>query len=197
VLPTRVIDLGPAGSDETPRLYISRPGEKAAYVALNHCCGGAIPASIVQGNLEARLEALCVDELPRNFQDAIAVTQVLGFRYLWIDSLCIVQDLPTDWAAEAGRMAQLYTGATLVLSALEAPSSDVGFLHLETERVPRAEVNEEYAVQKLFTRVYEYLDECPLNKRAWCMQERLLAPRVLHFGRQQMFWECDSCFTTE
>lgn len=197
VLPTRVIDLGPAGSDQTPRFYVARPGEKADYVALSHCWGGAIPASTVQGNLEARRGALCVDELPRNFRDAIAVTRVLGIRYLWIDSLCIVQDSPADWAAEAGRMASLYAGATLVLSVLEAPSSDVGFLHLETERVLSAEVNEEYTVQKVFGRVYEYLDECPLNTRAWCMQERVLAPRVLHFGRQQMFWECDSCFTSE
>lgn len=94
-------------------------------------------------------------------------------------------------------MAPLYAGASLVLSVLEAAASDVGFLYPKADRVPRAVLKEAYAAQKVFGRAYEYLDGCSLNGRAWCMQERILAPRALHFGRQQRFWECDTCFTSE
>lgn len=34
------------------------------------------------------------------------------------------------------------------------------------------------------------LNHAPLNQRAWVLQERLLAPRVLHFGPEQLTWEC-------
>ncbi|KAK6850028.1 heterokaryon incompatibility protein-domain-containing protein [Apiospora arundinis] len=196
-LPTRVIDLGPRLSTEPLRLYTAGPDEKAVYVALSHCWGGAIPSSTVLANLEARMSGLPMEELPRNFRDAITVTRALGIRYLWIDSLCIIQDSRADWHAEASRMASVYANAAVVISALEAASSNVGFLHPEVERVPLAALNEDYAVQKVFGRAYEYLQACPLNSRAWCMQERLLARRVLHFGREQMFWECSSNFTSE
>ncbi|KAK2029232.1 HET-domain-containing protein, partial [Colletotrichum zoysiae] len=167
------------------------------YVALSHCWGGPIPSSTVLADLEARKVELPLEPLPRNFQDAIAVTRALGIRYLWIDSLCIIQDSQADWLAEAGKMASVYAGATVVISALEAASSNVGFLNPEGGRAPVANLNQNYAVQKLFPHAYDYLQGCPLNSRAWCTQERLLARRVMHFGREQMFWECDGWFITE
>ncbi|KAK7917593.1 heterokaryon incompatibility protein-domain-containing protein [Apiospora marii] len=196
-LPTRVVDLGPPQSTESPRLYTTAPGEKAPYVALSHCWGGAIPSSTVLANLEARMNVLPVDELPRNFRDALTVTRALGIRYLWIDSLCIIQNSPADWLAEASKMAMVYAGAAVVVSAPEAPSSTAGFLHPDTDRVPRAILNEAYAVQKAFKRPYDYLQACPLNRRAWCMQERFLARRVLHFGREQLYWECAAALVSE
>jgi hypothetical protein len=35
------------------------------------------------------------------------------------------------------------------------------------------------------------IEESPLCRRAWVLQERLLAPRNLHFGHDQLFWECN------
>ncbi|KAK2012848.1 HET-domain-containing protein [Colletotrichum eremochloae] len=195
-LPTRVIDLGPPQSAELPRLYVAAPGEQANYVALSHCWGGTIPSSTFLANLGARLVELPVKGLPRNFQDAIAVTRALGIRYLWIDSLCIIQDSQSDWFAEARNMASVYAGATVTLSALDAASSNAGFLHPEG-RAPTAILNEDYAIQKEFSNIYDYLQGCPLNSRAWCMQERLLSPRVMHFSREQMLWECNRFLTTE
>ncbi|KAK8103123.1 hypothetical protein PG984_016269 [Apiospora sp. TS-2023a] len=129
-LPTRVVDLGPPHSTDPPRLYTSTPGEKAPYIALSHCWGGAIPSSTVTSNLATRIKhGLPLDQLPRNFLDALAVTRALGLRYLWIDSLCIIQDSPSDWSVEAGKMALVYAGAAVVVSALEARASTVGFLH--------------------------------------------------------------------
>lgn len=69
-----------------------------------------------------------VSSLPRTFRDAVTATRALGLRYLWIDSLCIVQDDPEDWAREAGRMAGVYGGAHVVIAANRAGGCEEGFL---------------------------------------------------------------------
>ncbi|KAI1086610.1 HET-domain-containing protein [Rostrohypoxylon terebratum] len=194
-LPTRVIDLGEEGAPASHiRLYESHH-EKAPYAALSHCWGGAIPSITLSSNKTARTHSLPIDSLPQNFKDAIEVTRALGIRYLWIDALCIIQDSKADWFREAGKMSSVYAGATIVLSALDSPASTAGFL--KPDRVPLATVNAEYGVQKVLPGLNEYLEACPLVTRGWCMQERLLAPRILHFGREQLFWECRSLFRAE
>ncbi|KAI2620888.1 HET-domain-containing protein [Hypomontagnella submonticulosa] len=192
-LPTRVIEIGENEPGQI-RLYESK-GEKAPYVTLSHCWGGAIPSVTTETNMMARTKAMNIDHLPQNFKDAIQVTRALGMRYLWIDALCIVQDSAADWKREAGRMFSVYAGASVVISVLDAAASTLGFL--KPNRVPLAVINDEYAVQKVFPELDDYLIECPLNSRGWCMQERLLAPRLLHFGKEQMFWECRTEFKCE
>lgn len=192
-LPTRVIDLG--DTKEAPiRLYESK-GEKAAYTALSHCWGGPIPSILTTANKTARTRAMDSDALPQNFKDAIQVTRALQIRYLWIDALCIIQDSKDDWFREAGKMRFVYAGATVVISALDAPASTTGFLN--PNRIPSATLNDEYAVQKVFPEMNYYLEKCPLVSRGWCMQERFLANPILHFGKEQMFWECRSDFMCE
>ncbi|KAI5856202.1 HET-domain-containing protein [Durotheca rogersii] len=192
-LPTRVIDLGEDKAVPI-RLYESR-GEEAPYVALSHCWGGVIPSVTTLANKMARFAAMNEDDLPRNFRDAIEVARALGIRYLWIDALCIIQDSKADWLREAGKMGTVYAGASVVISALDSTVSTAGFL--KPNRVPLAILNDHYAVQKVFPDLYDYLLQCPLVQRGWCMQERLLAPHILHFGGEQMFWECYSDFKCE
>ncbi|KAI0896197.1 HET-domain-containing protein [Annulohypoxylon nitens] len=194
-LPTRVIDLGEDGDPASHiRLYESH-NEKAPYATLSHCWGGAIPSITLTANKSARTDSLPIDSLPQNFKDAIEITRALGIRYLWIDALCIIQDSKPDWFREAGKMSSVYAGATIVLSALDSPASTAGFV--KPDRIPLATINTEYGVQKVLPELNDYLETCPLVTRGWCMQERLLAPRILHFGREQLFWECHSLFQAE
>jgi Heterokaryon incompatibility protein (HET) len=60
------------------------------------------------------------------FLDAIVVTKALGLRYLWIDSLCIIQDDEDDWLAESKTMGTLYERAVVTLAASTAPDSTHG-----------------------------------------------------------------------
>lgn len=154
-----------------------------------------MPSETVMDNVEQRSFGVNVEELPKNFLEAIKVTKSLGVRYLWIDALCIIQDSGEDWSREAGKMASVYAGAKVVLSLLDASSSTAGFL--SPNRVPLGAVNDVYVVQKAFREIYDYLEGCPLTTRGWCMQERLLAPAVLHFGEERMFWECLKTFASE
>lgn len=61
--------------------------------------------------------------LPATFRDAIAVTRSLGYQYLWIDSLCIIQDDRHDWGVEAEQMASIYKNGALTLAAAAAAAA--------------------------------------------------------------------------
>ncbi|OTA99437.1 hypothetical protein M426DRAFT_29012, partial [Hypoxylon sp. CI-4A] len=165
------------------------------YTALSHCWGGVVPSVTLEANRATRTDAMSIDDLPQNFKDAIQVTRALGIRYLWIDALCIIQDSKPDWNREAGRMSSVYAGASVVISVLDAPATTAGFL--KPNRVPLAVINNGYGIQKVFPDLNEYLQACSLVSRGWCMQERLLAPRLLHFGKEQIFWECLTEFKCE
>jgi hypothetical protein len=67
-----------------------------------------------------------MQDLPPTFPDAVQLSRALGIAYLWIDSLCIIQDDADDWAREAGRMADVYRSATLTLSADAAADCNAG-----------------------------------------------------------------------
>lgn len=87
--PQRLIRVADDGS--LPRLHISS-GEEYDYVALSHCWGKFPMLTTTTATLEERKSGIKWSELPKTFQDAIRVTKVLGIRYIWIDSLCILQD---------------------------------------------------------------------------------------------------------
>lgn len=94
-LPTRVIDVGMQEDWVGLRITHARK-ERAAYIALSHCWGGAISPMLTSKTIHAFQDRLPFLELPANFRDAITITRRLGFRYLWIDSLCIIQDSRED-----------------------------------------------------------------------------------------------------
>jgi hypothetical protein len=130
-LPTRVINVG---SDATePRLHISR-GEFARYIALSHVWGHYQPLKTEKSTLAERLNAIPFSGMPKTFQDAVFLTRFLGIEYLWIDSLCIIQDDIDDWESEATRMADVYSNAHVVISVNDAKDCREGFLGPRDER---------------------------------------------------------------
>ena len=60
--------------------------------------------------------------MTKTSQDAITLTRQLNIQYIWIDSLCVIQDDESDWPTEATKMAGIYANTELVISA--ASSSD-------------------------------------------------------------------------
>src|SRR5436190_9880944 len=124
-LPTRVMDVKDDGSE--PSLLLTN-GQLGQYIALSHCWGSSPLLSTTTANLMKHLVCIPMDELPRNFQDAVTVTRKLGFRYLWIDSLCIIQDSESDWLQESAHMGAVYANASCTIAASSAVSSRTGFL---------------------------------------------------------------------
>jgi len=125
------------------------------------------------------------------------VAQYLGLRYIWIDSLCIIQDSKEDWQKEAGLMGQVYSNSVCNISATGASDGSEGLFfdrHPLAIRPFRARVDGAQAKGSYYLfnpRLWaDGVDDAPLNRRAWVVQERLLSPCNLHFGSTQIYWEC-------
>lgn len=141
-----------------------------------------------------------MNELPKTFQDAIHVTRALGFQYLWIDSLCIVQDDAEDWAAESRRMEHVFSSAYVTIAASCASGTGDGFLQ---SRMPRkfVPVTRPNGVQYAFCETIDNFDldveKGELNKRGWVLQERALSRRTIFFTKTQTYWECGGAVRCE
>ena len=190
------------------------------YLTLSHCWGSSATKTLclTTQNMAALKTAVPLQHLSRVFQDALAVTRELGYHYLWIDSLCIVQDSLDDWRSESLRMGDVYKNSTCNLSSL-GPDGSHGLLKSSrADEIPTLETLVEYRIRSgagvmvpfltgaryyglIFDRAgrgtWRDVEEAPLNRRAWVLQERVLSPRILHFGHAQMFWECDHLCANE
>ncbi|KAI1359280.1 heterokaryon incompatibility protein-domain-containing protein [Xylaria arbuscula] len=123
-LPTRVIDVGDGTRDP---FLLETKGAHNRYCALSYCWGTSSSAhKTTTVNLNRYYKAIPPQELPRTLLDAVHAARSLGFRYIWIDALCIIQDDDEDWAREAVRMTQVYANATLAITTAVGQSSDDG-----------------------------------------------------------------------
>ena len=179
---------------------------KGPYSTLSHCWGGSTVAKLVQDNFEDLKGGFTSDVLPRTFQDAVYVTRAqMKLKYIWIDSLCIIQDSEQDWLTEAASMCRIYRHSFCTIAATRASSGDDGcFVDREAWQVNACCIqsswnNAENALYEVISAHFQELNvsRTPLNKRAWVVQERLLSPRILHYGRNQLFWECQELFACE
>ncbi|KAF7561493.1 hypothetical protein G7046_g2646 [Stylonectria norvegica] len=203
-LPTRLIDVGPKKIFRemiTPILVEGRtlpPDSK--YLTLSHCWGpkGTMPLKLLTSNVSSMVAAIPFTQLPKTFQDAIVVTQQLGLRYIWIDSLCIIQDDGPDWQRESALMAEVYQNATCNITAAQAPNSSVG-LFLDHDPKFTKPVKAGFKTDDQGEILHDFwpeylwshgLGDGPLMSRGWVLQECLLSRRNLHFKRDQVAWEC-------
>ncbi|KAH8591318.1 heterokaryon incompatibility protein-domain-containing protein [Bisporella sp. PMI_857] len=194
-LPTRIIDVGPANGSHEPWLRVTKR-EKGEWVALSHCWGSTSNFVTDSGNLMARQRLISLKDMPQTFYDAVITTRQLGYRYLWIDSLCILQDDHKDWVAESVRMREYYKHAIITISADSASGDDVGFLN---HRRVDPEVCKITLASNVEIGVRTEIG-CPtfrdrdtyVARRAWTLQEFVLAPRSLLYTSEQIVWECHS-----
>ena len=132
--PTRVIDVGLQEEKLLPRLYLSSSKDlNMKYIAFSHCWGMTKPAILKRHMLRTMIRGIEWSRLPKTFQDAMVITRRLGFRYLWIDSLCIMQDSHEDWSKESGNMQNVYVNCVLTIAASWGRDSGTG---LFVERKP-------------------------------------------------------------
>ncbi|KAI0873249.1 heterokaryon incompatibility protein-domain-containing protein [Hypoxylon argillaceum] len=204
-MPSRLLDVGDSESHDVR--IVSGPSQRGNYVALSHCWGASQPLSTTTATLPNFQISIDTAQLPGNFSDAIDVTRRLGIQYLWIDSLCIIQDDPKDWAREAATMAQVYSNAEITVIASRSSCCTDGFLSLRTTEkvVEREELTAKRGKQTLYlsNRRYgwghptHFIKQDPLSNRAWTLQERWLSRRTIMFSQDQIVWECKEMTASE
>ncbi|KAE9374043.1 HET-domain-containing protein [Stipitochalara longipes BDJ] len=204
ILPTRLIDVGDSPSS-TPRL-VATNGVARAWLTLSHCWGGQLPLATTLETLEERMEGISMDRLPPTFRDAIEITRKLGFRYIWIDTFCIIQDSRQDWGIESTKMHEIYANASLCIAASAAPNAEAGiFASADRERhISRPLIsfpssshsnNLKGTVSlrpQMSSFPYTMMHHEHLHRRAWALQENILAQRTLNFASSQIHWNCRS-----
>ena len=203
VVPTRLVYVGNDVPYAAPRLYnLTSAAQKpraidAAYVALSHCWGTSEMIKTTTATLEQYTRGIPWQELPQLFQDAITITRALGIDYLWIDSLCILQDSSTDWARESAQIGNIYSGALFTIGASLASNGDESLFN----RHPVRKIQQTFGgtdslliARRPISHEIDASSDCtpklPLRKRAWCLQEELLSPRFVHFTRDELVWVC-------
>lgn len=185
------------------------------YVALSYCWGRRPQhLTLIAGNIETLRKGLSIDELAKTFRHAIEVARSLGFHYLWVDVLYIIQDGDNyieDWERHLAEMADIYVNCKVKIAADHGEDADAGLFRrrLPDEIMPcifegaafpknngeESAQQDEPQLRTVYDIVDPYSDDnlvrrSPLMRRAWVHQERLLSRRVLHFGDQQLTWEC-------
>lgn len=198
-----MLDVGDSVESKILKL-VHGAGLTGRYVALSHCWGTNPIIKTTKATLASFFECIDPSTLSRTFLDAVATTRRLGIRYLWIDSLCIVQDDSEDWEREAASMAQVYSQSLVTLAASAASDGSQGFLR-NNFKYPMIEVGYpsggSRAVHTIFVgsplNRFQSLPREPLNTRAWTLQERVLSPRILHYARDQLHWECRQAIRSE
>lgn len=181
-LPTRLIDMLPEGDTNTAIRIVNSADlhgpETPDYAALSYVwADGELQLST--SALDAMQHRIPRDTLPRAISEAIAKAQDIGFRYLWVDNLCVLQDSQTDKQRESRAMADVYRNAAVTIIATQKGT-------------------DQHALQAAVLPLSTYLTPgFAWDTRAWSLQERLLSRRFLHLGDEQMYWECNALKASE
>jgi hypothetical protein len=212
--PTRVLDLDGVSSGRTPRL-LQNAALCEPYLALSHRWGfQGLPVTTTE-NLTARLEGIDMTELSQIMQDAIRIVLGLGYRYLWIDALCIIQNSPDDWLSEASKMSSVFSGAVVTIAVADAENQSEGIFRpryaqcLRPFYVPwlkaiphrdRMHIDNE-AKYYIFPRTNLVgggtRTKGTLDTRGWVLQEQLLSTRILYYDKGEIYWDCITLSASE
>ncbi|KAL1844901.1 hypothetical protein VTK73DRAFT_1541 [Phialemonium thermophilum] len=182
------------------------------YWTLSHRWGDPQGVLQLHQNREGNFRnGVSLTDLSPTFRDAALLVRRLGYRYLWIDSLCIIQDSPSDWQREAQAMVEVYRCAICNISAVGAsfePGSSLFrkrgldparlFVFRADRRSTDPRTSDSTIRPYFFSNASVWnasmliaeFTNAPLSRRGWVVQERWLSSRTVHFGREQIYWEC-------
>lgn len=196
-LPTRVVDVGPSDGSRQPCLYISQ-GRSAPCICLSHCWGKTATTVTTKENIAIYQDQIPLLSMPKTFQDAVMATRRLEIGYLWIDSLCIIQDFKDDWGRASAKMGTTFSQSLCTISAL-ASRDDSGVV-LSSKRASYAgqsDFCDKHHPHKKYANTTAKnwyglgkVPRGPLDIRAWCLQETVLSTRILTYGPREVQWTC-------
>ncbi|KAJ9659515.1 hypothetical protein H2198_003090 [Neophaeococcomyces mojaviensis] len=195
-MPKRLIHIRRDEQTKALSVRLITCSERVDYAALSYCWGSPQPYMTTKAVVEKPIDFA---KLGKTIQDAITVSERLGLQYLWIDAICIAQHDDSEKATEIGKMADIYQGSYVTISAARAASSQEGFLspYESDQRVqikvsvksPDGEINS-VILHEPGSPTREGNDFGPVMDRARCLQEHVLAPRVLIYTSSTLHFCC-------
>lgn len=202
-MPTRLVDLGdPSRKQQNPKLLLSE-GLLGRYLALSYSWGigrGIHKTKLTIQNLAAFQCEIVESSMTRTHRESLQIARELGYQYIWIDALCIIQgrdkESRDDWARQAIKIPEIYGNADLTIVAGRSDDSRKGFLKVAPAYSPPVP-----PIPLLFRSQGTTWAPCyislgraattgPVDKRAWCFQEKMLSRRMIVYGEQEVFFNC-------
>lgn len=200
VLPTRVVDC----SSHDHLYLLESNGLCDRYVALSYVWGEDQPHKTTTQNIDQYLCSIDPALLPQTIQDAIWTTRALDLKYLWVDTLCIIQDCEDDRNHELARMCDIYSEAHLTIIAASARRASEGFLQHRKDTsvddvklpfiLPDGSPQLGTLRASLVRWAPQYAGSDPISGRGWCFQESVLSPRCVVFSSHTVQYQCASTF---
>ena len=189
-------------------------GEVPDYVALSYMWGsqamkeetGMTPAILLRNNIRVNEsgdeETPLRKDLPKTLEDAITLTRTLGYRYLWNDALCIIQDNPSEEKIpDLTNMKLIYSSSSLTIAAAAGAHADYGIPGVGVHRRVHqfSEVVHGLRLATMFPSFTDLENSSSLlwNTRGWTFQEKLLSKRLLLFTDYQVYFKCSESIWTE
>lgn len=199
-VPTRLVDVRLPDMSENVKLFEPRQSgidnnSDLEYATLSHCWGETEHITTKSSTLGERKAGIAFSGLNQTFKDAVLVTRALELRYIWIDSLCIIQDSAEDWETESSLMGSIYGSGAINIAADAADDGDQGFLSKKLPLCfPYALSGKKELKGILYVKAakrerwLEYSGN--LRRRAWVFQEYNLSARSIRYGMNGLIWEC-------
>jgi hypothetical protein len=199
-MPSRLLEISDISGDL--RVYLRDRSQLQCnrYLTLSHCWGpiGTQKLQLTTDSLEFFRNGFAVSTLKPAFRDMATLTWKLGLRLMWIDCMCIIQNDVQDWKKESASMGKVYANSWLNVSANSRGDDSAGlFADRNRSRLQdfiqiRPKESSE-AIKFILTGEdtwWEEVENAPVNERAWVLQERILAPRIVHMSTTMALWEC-------
>ncbi|KAI1414581.1 HET-domain-containing protein [Hypoxylon sp. FL1857] len=209
LLPDRLIEIVDDGDDRLSWRMVHSSKitltSNPRYTTLSHCWGKSQHLRLQTQNYSTIQEGQSDSDLPKTYRDALRVSLSLGIQFIWIDSLCIIQDDEADWKSQSPLMGSIYYNASCNIAATWGADGDDGCFRTGT---PNADRQARITLYEQTGQLMEYdvvdtstyskdITHGNLNTRGWVVQERYLARRQLSFAQDQVYWECPSLSASE
>ncbi|KAG6354919.1 hypothetical protein INS49_004000 [Diaporthe citri] len=188
-------------------LIEGRQGEHPQFVIAGKASRVITATTENIGRLKKHIPLL---DLPKIFSDALQFIKAIGISFIWIDSLCIIQDSVKDWESESRTMLQVYRHAECYLAAAVSEDSHGGlFSERDYAILPSGWFEMDNNIPRLkgtwcavphgyFKDAFDkQIGSSRLMSRGWVFQERAASRRVIAFGRDQVFWDCSEALESD
>jgi hypothetical protein len=197
-LPKRVIDVFTSPNPSIICLRDSINLPQGQYLCLSHCWSESAPITTTTQTLAQRCDGIRMDELSPTLRDTVYLARELEIQYIWIDSLCILQDSQEDWEVESSKMGTYYGSSLLTVLAGRDGSKGL-FGERDFPPRPYCKVSSPSGPGRASVDIYFTLfphvpgrgvsEGTPkIYTRGWVLQEEILSPRVLSFEPSQTYF---------